>query len=292
MTARRKGLGRGLSALIKEEPAMPGLRILAIEALTPNRFQPRSRFDDSGLEELAESIRSQGVIQPLVVHPDPAGEGRYVIVAGERRWRAAQRAGLSEVPAVVRDVEGDRQLLELALVENLQREDLNPVEEAEAYSSLADKFELSQEEIARRVGKGRSTVANAVRLLKLPEPVRDLLRDGRLTAGQARPLLALPTEEEQVALAERAVKEWLTARDLERLVSQPPAGRKKAEQGKPQLDVHSRAAQEKLTRRFQTRVEIRRRGQGGQVRVYFHSEEELIRLYDLMMQRDGEEGET
>lgn len=277
MSARRRGLGRGLDALLQEEPE--GLKTLPVDRLTPNRMQPRASFEDDGLEELAESIRSQGVVQPLVV--TPLEDGSYSIIAGERRWRAARRAGLDTVPVVVREVAGDQELLELALVENLQREDLNAVEEAEAYQALQERFELSQEEIAARVGKGRSTITNSLRLLKLAGPVRDLLRDGRLTAGQARPLLTL-AEDEQVSLAERAAREHLTARRLERLVAPP---KKKPKKSPEPLEVNTAAAQEKLTRRLQTKVEIRRRGQRGQLRIYFHSEEELMRLYDLLMQR-------
>jgi ParB family chromosome partitioning protein len=261
------------------------VRQVPVDRLTPNRFQPRSFFDDAGLDELAESIRAQGVIQPIVAVPqEGAGAGRYTIVAGERRWRAAQRAGLDAVPVVVRSVSGDRELLELALVENLQRADLNPVEEAEAYRTLAETFSLSQDAIAARVGKARTTVTNALRLLRLPDEVTDMLRDGRLTAGQARPLLALPSAEAQAELARQAVEQDLTARELERRVQEPEPARprKKA----PEADVHTTAAQEKLTRRLQTKVEIRRRGDRGTLRIHFHSEEELMRLYDLLMSRD------
>jgi len=281
LSARRRGLGRGLDALLQEEPQ--GLRLLPVDRLRPNRMQPRTAFDDAGLDELAESIRSQGVVQPLVVTPQD--QGHFAIIAGERRWRAARRVGLDTVPVVVREVAGDRELLELALVENLQREDLNAVEEAEAFRALRDRFDLSQEEIAARVGKARSTVANSLRLLNLPGAVQDLLRDGRLSAGQARPLLALADEGDQVALAERAVRESLTARQLEGLTAEPKKSKKKTAPKTPELEVNTAAAQEKLTRRFQTKVEIRRRGRGGQLRIHFQSEEELMRLYDLLMQR-------
>lgn len=281
MSARRRGLGRGLDALLQEEPQ--GLKLLPLDRLRPNRMQPRTAFDDAGLDELAESIRSQGVVQPLVVTPQD--EGHFAIIAGERRWRAARRVGLDTVPVVVREVAGDRELLELALVENLQREDLNAVEEAEAFQALRERFDLSQEEIAARVGKARSTVANSLRLLNLPGAVQDLLRDGRLSAGQARPLLALSDEGDQVALAERAVRESLSARQLEALTAEPKKSTKKTAPKTPEIEVNTAAAQEKLTRRFQTKVEIRRRGRGGQLRIHFQSEEELMRLYDLLMQR-------
>jgi ParB family chromosome partitioning protein len=284
---KKRGLGRGLDALIqKEEEAGPPapIQTLPITSLRPNRFQPRTHFDEGLIEELAESIRAQGVIQPLVVSPDPQGEG-YLIIAGERRWRASRRAGLETVPVVVREVADDRELLELALVENLQRSDLNPLEEAEAYQALQEKFSLSQEEIAARVGKARTTVTNALRLLRLPEEVRDLLREGQISAGQARPLLGLATSEEQIALAERAVREGLSARDMERLSSEPrEAAVPKKKPARP-VEVHAAAAEEKLTRRLQTKVEIRRRGKGGALQIHFHSEEELMRLYDLLMER-------
>lgn len=286
MNPKKRGLGRGLDALIEKQPEAPPpqapARTLPITSLRPNRLQPRTTFNESSIEELAESIRAQGVVQPLVVTPE--GEGTYAIIAGERRWRAARKAGLEEVPVVIREVANDRELLELALVENLQRSDLNAIEEAEAYFALQEKFGLSQEEIATRVGKGRPTVANSLRLLKLPEEIRDLLRGGQLTAGQARPLLSIEAPEEQIELALRAVREGLSAREMERLVAVPAPEAPKKKPAKP-VEVHTAAAQEKLTRRFQTKVEIRRRGKGGLLQIHFHSEEELMRLYDEMMER-------
>lgn len=300
MNARKRGLGRGLDALIESPPspaavapegpegaaaADPGPpRALPVASLKPNRFQPRTYFDETAITELSESIRIQGLVQPIVVSPE--ADGSYSIIAGERRWRAAKRAGLETVPVVIREVADDGERLELALVENLQRSDLNPLEEAEAYLLLQEKFALSQEEVASRVGKARTTVTNALRLLKLPEEVRDFLRDGRLTAGQARPLLSLADTEQQIALAERAIRESLSARDLERLVAVPRVVPPKPAKVPPKQEVHAAAAEEKLTRRMQTRVEIRRRGKGGDLRIHFHSEEELMRLYDVLMERE------
>ena len=284
MNAKKRGLGRGLDALIEkaeDKQADDSVRTLPIGSLRPNRFQPRSHFDESAVEELAESIRAQGIIQPLVVTPE--GDG-YAIIAGERRWRAARRAGLESVPVVVRQVADDRELLELALVENLQRSDLNPIEEAEAYAALQEKFGLSQEAVATRVGKARTTVTNSLRLLRLPDEVLELLREGQLTAGQARPLLGLGSHEEQILLADRAVREGLSARDLERLTTAPQERPKPKKPDRP-VEVHTAAAEEKLTRRLQTRVEIRRQGKGGQLRIHFHSEEELMRLYDVLNER-------
>jgi ParB family chromosome partitioning protein len=279
---KKRGLGRGLDALIEKVEAKPeeAVRTLPVTSLHPNRFQPRTRFEEPAVEDLANSIRAQGIIQPLVVTPE--GEG-YAIIAGERRWRAAQRAGLTDVPVVIRQVTDDRELLELALVENLQRSDLNPIEEAEAYAALQEKFGLSQDEVATRVGKARTTVTNALRLLRLPEEVLDLLREGRLTAGQARPLLGLQDTNAQIDLADRAVREGLSAREIERLTA-APADRPTKKPDRPP-EVHTVAAEERLTRRLQTRVQIKRQGKGGHLRIHFHSEEELMRLFDVLIER-------
>jgi ParB family chromosome partitioning protein len=276
--SRRRGLGRGLDALLEPERVV---RSLPLSQLKPNRLQPRSDFDEEGLTELATSIRAQGIVQPIVVTQD--GDGGYLIVAGERRWRAARRAGLDEVPVVVREVADDRELLEAALVENLQRSDLNPLEEAEAYRMLKDRFELSQEEIAVRVGKGRSTVANRLRLLRLPDEVQDLLRADRLSAGQALPLVAMESEEHVLRLAKKAAAQGWSARQVEKRA----AGRKGGGRRRQPQDPDTAAAAERLTRRLQTRVEIRRGRRGGTVSLHFHSEEELMRLYELLMGQRG-----
>ncbi len=277
---KKRGLGRGLSALLPGDEE--GVRTLPVAQLVPNRLQPRTHFEDADLEELSESIRAQGVIQPIVV--SSTGSGTYTIVAGERRWRAAQRAGLTTVPVVVRQVRDDRQLLELALVENLQRADLDPIEEAEAYRTLIDHFGLSHEEVATRVGKNRATVSNTLRLLKLPPAVQDLLRAGRLTAGQARPLLGLEDPAEIERLALRAAQEGLTARALEELTAAGGApGRKR--RSRPPGEPNTIAAAERLTQRLQTKVEIERRGRGGVIRIHFHSEEELMRLFEALAAR-------
>jgi ParB family chromosome partitioning protein len=282
-SGKKRGLGRGLDALLAPpEPVPAPPTTLPIAALRPNRLQPRTRFDEESLAELAESIRAQGIVQPLVVTAEEGGT--YSIVAGERRFRAAQLAGLTEVPVVLREVADDRQRLELALVENLQRSDLDPIEEAEAYQALQESFGLSQAEVAARVGKSQPAVANTLRLLKLPAEVRELLRGGQLRAGQARPLLALGSAERQVELARRAVAQGLSAREMERLATPRPGGAKPAKAARP-LEVHAAAAAETLTRKLQTRVEIRRRGKGGVLALHFHSEEELMRLYDLLVER-------
>lgn len=279
MSTKKRGLGRGLDSLLEksDEPA----RHLPIDSLHPNRMQPRTRFNEAAIEELAESIRAQGIVQPLVVTPE--SDGSFAIIAGERRWRAARKAGLTEVPVAIRQVADDRELLELALVENLQRSDLDPMEEAEAYFSLQDRFSLSQEEVAARVGKARTTVANSLRLLRLPEEIRDMIAAGLLTAGQARPLLSLESAEAQIDLARRASQEGLSARDLERETAERKDPAKKPTKAPKPVEVNTAAAAETLTRRLQTKVEILRRGKGGQLRVHFHSEGELMRLYDHLV---------
>ena len=277
MMKKRGGLGRGLDALL--EPAEPGVLSVPLDQLTPNRYQPRSDFADDALEELAESIRQQGIVQPIVV--TESGADRFSIVAGERRWRAARRAGLSQVPVVVRELESEHQQLEMALVENLQRSDLNPVEEAEAYQSLQSGFGFSQEIIGHKVGKSRASVSHILRLLSLPPEILEMLRDRRLTAGQARPLLALESLDERLQLAEKAVREGLSARQIEAIVRGEKTTRKST--SKPKQDPDTAAAAERLTRELQTRVEIKRRGAGGDVRIHFHNEEELMRLYERLV---------
>jgi len=283
MMKRRGGLGRGLDALLEVQES--GVQSVPVDQLTPNRLQPRVDFDNAGMEELTESIRRQGIVQPVIVTPETTGG--FTIVAGERRWRAARRAGLEEIPVVVREVEDDRQLLEMALVENLQRADLNAIEEAEAFRSLHDIFGLSQEEIGVQVGKSRAAVGNTLRLLALPAEILDMLRDGRLSAGQARPLLGVETLEEQVGLARRAVRDGLTARQLEALSGEERKPRRRRKS--VTMDPDTAAAAERLTRKLQTKVEIWRRGSGGTVRLHFHSEEELMRLYDLLLTEGGGE---
>jgi len=280
MSDKRRGLGRGLSALLPA--AAEGIRTLPVSALRPNRMQPRSDFDDAGLEELAASIRAQGVLQPIIV--TRTKQDTYTIIAGERRARAAERAGLTSVPVVVREVRDDRQLLELALVENLQRADLNPIEEAEAYRTLVESFGLSHEEVAARVGRQRATVSNLLRLLRLPARVQDLVRAGRLTAGQARPLLALADAAQIERLAERAAAEGLSARTLEELVA-AAVRRAKPRRRARAAEPNTAAAAERLTQKLQTRVEIERRRRGGVIKIHYHSEEELMRLFDALVGR-------
>ena len=290
----KRGLGRGLSALMADVDLIPSERpaprqILPVEQLIPNPDQPRRHFAPEALQELADSLKGRGMLQPLIVRPHPSDRGLYQIVAGERRWRAAQRAGLAVVPVVVRQVKDDRELLELALVENLQRADLNPIEEAEAYRSLAESFGMSQEEIADRVGKARPAVSNTLRLLRLPPEIQDLLRSGELTQGQARPLLAVADTDEQLRLAMRAVREGLTARSMEAIAGgEAPERKKRGRRAAKPVEPHAAAAAERLTRALHTKVEIERRGKGGLIRIHFHSEEELIGLFDRLTDQQQE----
>jgi ParB family chromosome partitioning protein len=289
MIERRSALGKGLSALIPDAPdpvVRTGVTELDIDLLSPNRQQPRLHMDDARLDELAASIKANGIIQPILVRRVGT---EYRIIAGERRWRAAQRAGLLKVPVVVRDVaEGaDKQLLELALIENIQRENLNPVDEAIAYQRLADEFGLTQDQIAGAVGKDRSSVANFMRLLKLPEEVRGELSSGTLSMGHARALLALNDAAAQRQAAREVVSRALSVRETEALVrklSQParPAGGGPAVPEPQEKDVHTRAAEDRLRFALGTKVRISRRGDGGHIEIDFTSETELNRIYEQL----------
>lgn len=282
----KQALGRGLKALIPDTPrARAGFAEIPIDRLRANPHQPRHRFDPEALEELAASIRLHGVLQPLLVSESPPD--RYVLITGERRWRAAKLAGLATVPAVIRERVEDVQQLELALVENLQRRDLTPLEESRAFEHLRTSLGLSQQEIANRVGMERSTVANALRLLKLPAEVQELVESGALTAGHGRALLAFGEEELCCEWAERAVAAGLSVRALERAASEARTGGQPRRQGggKKQAprDPNLRAAEEKLTLRLGAPVEIRPRRRGGTINIRCNDQDELMRVFDLLM---------
>jgi ParB family chromosome partitioning protein len=282
---KRPALGKGLSALIPDAP--DPVRASPVEAdidrLEPNDYQPRSYVDDARLQELSRSIRANGIIQPIVVRR--VGD-RFQIIAGERRWRAAKAAGLLRVPVIVRDVaEGQEQsLLEMALIENIQRQDLNPIEEALAYRRLADDFQLTQEDIASAVGKDRATVANFLRLLRLPDEVRSEVASGRLSMGHARSLLSLAGEADQRRVSRDVIARGLSVRETESLVKKlVEAGQPPREIAEPKpADVHTRAAEDRLKLLLGTRVRIVRQGTRGRIEIDFVSEEELIRLYDQL----------
>ena len=283
MVDKRPALGRGLSALIPDAPASAPATARALDVdtdlLTPNRFQPRTVMDDGRIEELARSIRSRGIIQPIVVRKADTG---YEIIAGERRWRASQRAGLLKVPIVIRDIPDER-MLAAALIENLQREDLNPIEEAHAYRRLADEFHLTQEQIAEAVGKDRSSVANVTRLLRLPLEVRENVAAGAIAMGHARALLSLPDEAAQLRWGREVVAKQLSVRETEVLVKKAltPAAPRET----PPKDVHTRAAEDRLRFALGTAVRIVRKGKGGRIEVDFTSEDELHRLYEQMVEK-------
>jgi ParB family chromosome partitioning protein len=287
VSEKRKALGRGLAALLPGAPAHhpapappppprergEGLRTVAIEEVHPSISQPRKTFDDDRLNELAESIRVQGIIQPLVVRERDGGG--YELVAGERRWRAAQRAGLHDVPVVVREIALAR-AFEMALVENLQREDLNPIEEAEAYQRLVNEFSYTQESLAARVGKDRSTVANALRLLRLPEGVRTLVIGGRLGMGHARALLGLESDDAIERVARATVSRALSVRQVESLVRRERTRSEAAAAPPPKASPAARDLTERLQRALGTRVRLVEAGPGrGYLEIHFHSLDEL-----------------
>jgi len=275
---KRKALGKGLGALLPDpEPGrLDAGTEVPVEALEPNPFQPRGAIGPERLQELAASIRESGIVQPILVRRH---QGRFQIIAGERRWRAAQSVGLRTVPVAIREVPDDR-LLELALVENIQREELQPLEEAQAFQRLQDELRLTQEEIARRVGRERSTIANTLRLLRLPREARALLAAGKLDAGHARALLALERVEDQIALARAVAKRGLSVREVERRVAALRGGRGRPEKRR---DPNTRAAEERMRAALGTRVRVTRRGKRGWLRIEFQNEAELQRLFELIL---------
>ncbi|MGH9429077.1 MAG: ParB/RepB/Spo0J family partition protein [Terriglobia bacterium] len=284
----RRALGRGLSALLSDSAAQ-GDELLEIDVdlIDPNPDQPRSRFPEEKLNELAQSIRSNGLVQPLLLRR--ITNGRFQIVAGERRWRAAQRAGLHRVNAVIRSIP-DSKLLELALIENIQRQELNPIEEALAYQRLIHNLGLTQDEVAQQVGKDRSSIANYLRLLKLPEDVQRMLEDDLISMGHARALLGLDTKDQIRRLASEVVEKKLSVRQTEQAVqalkraSSSPSGR---ENSTPSgNDANIRAAELKMKRFLETQVRIIQRSQnGGRIEIQFSSASELDRIYSIIMRK-------
>ena len=285
---QRRNLGRGLRALLGEDavlaaPGTPeggkpasGVASLPVAVLRPSPFQPRRSFEPEAIESLAESIRERGVLQPLLVRPIADEPGQYEIVAGERRWRAAQRAQVHEVPAVVREMD-DREVLEVALVENLQRQDLNALEEAEGYRRLQEEFQHTQEDLARVVGKSRSHIANTLRLLTLPDEVKSLVEKGEISAGHARALIGSP---DPLALAREIVARGLNVRQTERLARAKPAAARK---GPPAKDTDTQALERDLTSFLGLRVSIEPAGKGGRLVLHYQTLEQL----DDLLQRLG-----
>lgn len=276
MPKERGGLGRGLGALIPSgTTTQGGLLEIDLDRITPNPRQPRTAMDEAALAELADSIREHGILQPLIV--THAGSG-YTLVAGERRWRAARAAGLRTVPALVKDTT-PRQLLELALVENIQRQELNPLEEASAYQQLVEEHSLKQDEVAHRVGKSRSAVANSLRLLKLPPEAKQALAEGRITEGHARGILALPTLEQQLKLLAAILAGNFTVRQSEE------AARRGSRKQNP-LDSIKAAeiaeVEERLRELLRTKVELHRGKKGGRLVIHFYSDEELEGIFQAL----------
>jgi ParB family chromosome partitioning protein len=280
---KRKVLGKGLAALLPEAPASSeGEKLLELppDRIDPNPDQPRQHIDPKKLSELAKSMQEQGIVQPLVVRRVGS---RYQLIAGERRWRAAREAGLSKVPVLVRRA-ADRELLEIALVENIQREELNPIEEAGAYRRLVTELGYSQEQVAARVGKDRSTVANLLRLLRLPREIRGLVAEQKLSPGHARPLLTLEAPDTQIEIAREIVERGLSVRDVERRVQK--ATRPARESRVQKSDPNTRDAEAQLEQALGTPVRVRRQGRNGsrgRVEIEFHSEDELHRIYESVL---------
>lgn len=297
---KKKGLGRGLNALIRTPGAVAakpgggeiasstGERVLRVplDRIVPSPLQPRKHFREEHLDELVDSIREHGVIQPLVVRE---ADGRYELIAGERRWRASTKLGLDKVPVILREA-SDRDVLELALIENLQREDLDPLEEAEAYARLSKDFGLRQEEIARRVGKNRATVANAIRLLELAPEVQALVSQRLLSSGHAKAILGLKTKAEQRLVADIVVRRKLNVRDTEKLVSEQVNGKpspgkpasKSPGKVSPQAEVYIRRIQDELRSRFATNVAIKHGEKSGRIEIEYYGNEDLDRVLELL----------
>jgi len=296
---KKGGLGRGLNALIKAPGQVPlrreqgsesdpatGERVLRVtlDQVVPSPLQPRKRFNDEHLNELVESIREHGVIQPLIVRP---ANGKYELIAGERRWRASSLLKLTQVPVILREA-SDQDVLEMALIENLQREDLDPLEEAEAYARLSREFGLKQEEIAQRVGKNRATVSNVMRLLDLDPEVQTLVSRRMLSSGHAKAILGLKTKAEQRMLADMVVRKKLNVRDTEKLVSDMINGKsstpKKASKSKlsPQAESYIRQIQDQLRGRYATNVAIQHTDKRGKIEIEYYGNEDLGRILELM----------
>lgn len=303
----RNALGKGLSALIREpeqpQPQQPaaaappaaqataataaapalapreGLQQVDIDLIDPSPYQPRTQFREAPLDELAQSIRVSGIVQPLIAR---AIGGRFQLIAGERRWRAAQRAGLTRVPVVVREV-SEEAALEMALIENLQREDLNPIEEAQAFQRLMDEFALTQEQVAERTGKERTTIANSLRLLRLEQPIQGLIAEGHLTAGHARPLLSILDPYVRLAVATKIARTGMTVRQVERMLAR--GERPQSEPASTQIDPNTKAALEDLQRHYATRVHLKAAAEGrpGELTFEYYDDGDLMRLYQVLM---------
>ncbi len=282
MAIKQRGLGRGLGALLDDftpQQTQDAVTLLPLQKVEPNPNQPRKLFDEEQLQALSDSIAEHGLLQPLAVRS--IGDGYYQIIAGERRWRAARMAGLSEVPVLVVEAD-DRKVMELALVENLQRQDLNPMEESEGYRSLMEDFGLTQEQVAARVGKSRPAVANALRLLALPDEVRALVVDGTLSAGHARAVLSLPTERLQKAAAQKIIALRLSVRQAEAMCKRMAAEKEKEEKTAPQTVDYVGECEKLLTRHLGRRVKIVSGKRKGHFELEFYGQDDLQRVYEAL----------
>ena len=285
MAAKKGGLGRGLDALFAdnsvEENSSASAVKLSLNEIEPNKDQPRKTFDEKALSELADSIAQHGVIQPLLVRPMP--DGSYQLVAGERRWRAARRAGLSEVPVVIREM-SDSEMMELALIENLQREDLNPIEEAEGLQQLIHTYGLTQETAAARVGRSRPAIANALRLLSLPTPILELTRDGKISAGHARALLSLNDEEKMVEIADQILKKEISVREVERLAKAAAKEKKQPENHPLRRDTFYDDVELALTNSLGRRIKVNlnKKENRGTIEIEFFDQNDLTDLSRLL----------
>jgi len=284
MAAKRAALGKGLGALLPEFGPEESKTLLycGIEEIISNRSQPRRHFDESKLQELAESIKEKGILEPLIVRRVDQG---YELIVGERRWRAAQKAGLKEVPVVVKEA-GGREALEISLIENLQREDLNPLEEAEAYRRLIEEFNINQTELSARIGKDRTTITNALRLLKLPSEVKNQLLQSRITSGHARAILSLESKEKQKELCALIIRKGLSVREAEALAkrwSEKPKSKVVPERKKGDLGSQLNNLQDSLRRHLGTKVTITQRGKGGKIEIEYYSHEDLGRIVEAIL---------
>ncbi len=290
MANSRRGLGKGLGALIPQGSVFTGGRTIVnidIEKVSPNPRQPRSIFSKDGLQDLANSIKEQGVIEPILIR---MRAGKYELVAGERRWRAAKLAGLSAIPSIIKDFT-DEQSLELALIENLQREDLNPMDEAEGYARLTKEFNLTQEEVAKKVGKERSTVTNLVRLLSLPDKIKGSLRKEQVSVGHARALLVVESAEKQIEIWKKIVKERLNVRDVEILVTGREEKPKVKKGGRKRVytqNAELNALVEKLTTHLGTKVKIFGTPERGRIEIDYFSKDDLERILEVLLSEKKE----
>lgn len=284
MATKRTALGKGLGALLPEfeQGELKTLLYCGIEEIVPNRSQPRKHFDESRLQELAESIKEKGILEPLIVRRIEQG---YELIVGERRWRAAQKAGLKEVPVLVKEAEG-REALELSLIENLQRENLNPIEEADAFKRLAEEFNISQGELATRLGKDRTTITNALRLLKLPLEVRNQLLQNRITSGHARAILSLETKEKQKELCSLIIQKGLSVREAEAIAkrwSEKPKKKSPSDGRRGELESQLNSLQDSLRQYLGTKVRITSKGKRGKIAIEYYSNEDLQRIIETIL---------